>query len=138
MSLVKIEWKIRAAGRSEGDVETVECTPFIEACIKSGRVAVLEYPEAIVGVVEPAPSVPVIKGIHRPDPVHLEAVDPGNGSDSTDDEPGTIPLIDPEDVVDDSPHDTEGTIPLNDPEPVKAAPKPRGRPRKTAAPKPSE
>jgi hypothetical protein len=40
--MVTIEWQVKAAGRSPGQKETVERTPFVEALIKQGRVLVLE------------------------------------------------------------------------------------------------
>lgn len=46
MGQAKIQWKIKAAGRFEGEIETVEIdTPFMQGCLKQGRFVVLEHVE---------------------------------------------------------------------------------------------
>lgn len=52
-SIVTVKWNIRAGGRHEGDVETVELTEYVQALINQKRVEVIERfdPAPVLGVV---------------------------------------------------------------------------------------
>lgn len=60
MSSVKIEWSQRVNGRHPGLVETVELTPFIEACAAQRRLRILQHipTEGIFMMPESVPVTP--------------------------------------------------------------------------------
>ncbi len=58
MAEIKIQWEQRVAGRMPGDIETIEESPFIAACILQRRCKVVAPAAApIVGVFEDPASV---------------------------------------------------------------------------------
>lgn len=64
MSEVTIRWDQRVAGRNIGDVETVEETSFIAACVKQLRCHVVSGP-----VVAPVVEAPVLSPVATPAPI---------------------------------------------------------------------
>lgn len=66
MSQAKVKWKIKAAGRSEGQIETTEVdTPMMKTLIKNGQVEVLKAPKLAL----PAEAIAELQEIHaKPKP----------------------------------------------------------------------
>jgi len=74
MSEVTIKWEQRVSGRRVGDVETIERTPFIDACLKAGR-AVEEVDETVEKPKKHKPAPKPIVGALAELPLHVMSDD---------------------------------------------------------------